>query len=569
MDEGRILYDSFDARFKAPFGCIKENERCVIGIEYPVSCGVNRLYLRLEREDGFAMTVPLQVVSGAERAGYQRRECAFSLYEPGLYFYFFEFDTAASRFSLYRLGNHDTNLEEGERWQISCIPADYEPPESFYGRVLYQIFPDRFARLGECDLSEKLTPFTLHACADEPPRRGPDENGLWNNDFYGGNFRGIESRLDYIASLGVGTIYLNPIFKAYSNHRYDTADYMKPDPMLGTVDDFASLCKSAAERGIRIILDGVFSHVGENSVYFDRYGVFGGGAVSDPCSRYRDWFKFRHYPDDYDCWWDVRSLPCVDEMNDGFLDLVIRSEDSVVAHWMRLGAAGFRLDVADELPDGFIALLRRRVRQLNPEGIVIGEVWEDASNKRSYGELRRYFTGGELDGVMNYPFRESILGFVCGELTPENFVAKVERIYENYPFEALLCCMTLLSTHDTPRVLTALREKLGDRALAAEKTAIALQHFLPGMPCIYYGDEAGMEGGGDPDNRRFFAECEHAAELFAQHLAMCALRREHEALRRGRLSLRADGGAVEITRTLGGDAVTLRAEGAIWEVSHN
>ncbi len=559
MSGERILFDSFDERFKSPFGCVRENERCAVGIEYPESCNVKKLCLRLEREDGFEMTVPLNAVPGAKKTGYLRRECSFSLYEPGLYFYRFEFDTVGSRFSLYRLGDHDTNIEEGERWQLSCLPAGYAPPGSFFGRVVYQIFPDRFARLGECELKEKLAPFTLHSDTSEPPRRGPDENGLWSNDFYGGNFRGIESKLDYIASLGVGAIYLNPIFKAYSNHRYDTADYMKPDPMLGTEEDFASLCKSAAARGIKIILDGVFSHVGENSVYFDGHGVFGGGAASDPDSRYRRWFHFRNYPDDYDCWWNVRSLPCVDELNDGFLDLIIRSEDSVVAHWMRLGASGFRLDVADELPDEFIAMLRRRVKQLDPEGVVIGEVWEDASNKRSYGKLRRYFTGGELDGVMNYPFRKSTIDFVCGEITPEKFASSVNRIYENYPFESLLCCMTLLSTHDTPRVLSVLREKLGERALEAEKTAIALQYFLPGMPCIYYGDEAGMEGGSDPDNRRFFCDGEYAGELRAHYIALAALRREHEALRRGRMTLRAEGDTVVLTRATSKDGITLRA----------
>ena len=553
--EERIRYDSRTAFYKTPFGCLRQDEPCRITLGVPKSCPIRTVTLILEAEGGQTLTV-LAEFSG-ESDGYGYYTASFSLDVPGLYFYYFLLRKEDSSFRLFRLGDGDTNMEEGEKWQLTCLPKEYHPPHSLAGTVMYQIFPDRFAKNGEADLSEKLRPYHLHADRSEPPVKGPDEDGNWNCDFYGGNLRGIEERLPYLKELGVGLIYLNPIFYAASNHRYDTADYLRLDPMLGTEDDFVSLCRAAKEQGIKILLDGVFSHVGANSRYFDRDGLFGGGAVSDPSSPYRDWFDFRSFPDDYDCWWEVKNLPCVKEMTPSFLDLIIRGEDSVVAHWMRLGASGFRLDVADELPDEFIALLRTRVKELNPEGLVIGEVWEDASNKWSYGKRRRYFCGGELDGVMNYPFRTAILDLLCGKMTGKNFVSQILTLYENYPREALNCSMTFLGTHDTPRVLTELKETLGERAVSALKAASALLYFLPGMPCIYYGDEVGMEGGGDPENRAFYAEGEAADELLPHYRWLGRLRCEHEALRVGELSLTADGDTVTVTRSLGKETASL------------
>lgn len=556
----RILFDSRSLTYKSPFGCLREDERCHVAIDVPQSCPVLAVRLVLTRDDGFSLTLPLTPADGGGE-GYRRYTATFALYEAGLYFYAFRFEKSDSSFTLYRLGDGDTNMEEGELWQLTCLPKDYHPPHRFAGQVMYQIFPDRFAKSGVCNLTDKLTPYRLHADPREIPERGPDKEGYWNRDFYGGNLRGITERLPYFEGLGVGILYLNPIFYAASNHRYDTADYKRLDPMLGSEEDFVTLCREAKARGIAIILDGVFSHVGEDSRYFDRYGHFGHGALSDPASPYRDWFTFRRYPDEYECWWEVKSLPCVKELSPSFLDLIIRDEDSVVAHWMRLGASGFRLDVADELPDAFIALLRARVKELDPEALVLGEVWEDASNKISYGTRRRYFSGGELDGVMNYPFREAILDLVSHRITGDTFLSRVLTLYENYPREALLCSMSFLGTHDTPRVLTELKTRCGEEALAAMKAAVALQFFLPGIPSIYYGDELGMEGGEDPENRRFLYEGEAAGELLPHYRAFGALRQRHKALREGDLTLSFADGTLTVTRACEGDTVTLRLHG--------
>ncbi len=549
----RILFDSADSRYKYPFGCIKEGESCKISVAVPLSCPSKEVIIVLNKEGGQELTVPL--CSVFDEGDYRYYSGEFSL-DMGLYFYYFVVKKPDSSFKLFKFGDHDTNMEDGEKWQITCLPRDYAPPKGFGGRVMYQIFPDRFHKSGECDLTDKIKPFTLHKDITEPPLKGPDEKGFWNTDFYGGNLRGIEEKLPYLKSLGVGVIYLNPIFMAHSNHRYDTADYMRIDPMLGDEEDFVSLCKSAKAQDISIILDGVFSHVGSNSRYFDSEKIFGHGAVSDESSPYRDWFDFEEYPDKYDCWWDILTLPCVKELSSGFVDLIIENQDSVVAHWLRLGAKGFRLDVADELPDEFIARLRRRVKEIDPDAIVIGEVWEDASNKISYDVRRKYFSGGELDGVMNYPFRDAIINLLCRRIDSEEFKRIIDTLYEHYPFEALNCSMTFLSSHDTTRIQTELGREIKD-TVKALKLASAIQFFLPGMPSIYYGDEVGMTGGSDPFNRGYFCPTENADTLTEHYKMLAGLRNNTPALQNGTLNITLDGDKVTLTRSLDGESISL------------
>ena len=279
-----------------------------------------------------------------------------------------------------------------------------------------------------------------------------------NRDFFGGSLNGITAKLDDLAALGVTVLYLNPIFESASNHRYNTADYLHIDPMLGTEEDFRRLCREAKERGIRVILDGVFSHVGSRSRYFQE-------AISDPNSKYRDWFDFKHYPDSYTSWWGITDLPCVRKDNEDFLRYIIDGEDAIAVHWLRAGADGWRLDVVDELPDSFVMRLRDRIRAEKPDALLIGEVWEDASNKIAYDQRRRYFTDRELDSVMNYPWQKEILRFVRGEADGSDLGERIMTLAENYPADVLACVMNILSTHDTPRAINALLDpRDGDRA---------------------------------------------------------------------------------------------------------
>ena len=399
-----------------------------------------------------------------------------------------------------------------------------------------------------------MTPYTLHKKWEEEVFWQPDEQGrVLNNDFYGGNFQGITQKMDYLASLGITALYLNPISKSFSNHRYDTGDYKTPDPMLGTPEDFRTMCDAAHSWGIRVILDGVYSHTGDNSLYFDKYGTFGSkGAYTDPNSAYGSWFTFHEYPHRYLAWWDFQTLPTLNKEDPAVQNYIIHNEDSVVAHWLRQGADGFRLDVADELPDSFIYALKKRIRQLRPDSLLMGEVWEDASNKIAYQKRRKYFVDGELDSVMNYPFRTAILRFVRGEDDGTALAETVMTVAENYPKQVLDCCLNLLGSHDTPRILTALvddfdgsREELAARqlspiqlALAKKRLAVAsfLQYMLPGCPCIYYGDEAGMEGGKDPFNRRTYPWGHEDASLQAHYRSLGQLRKDLAVLRNGDVS---------------------------------
>ena len=497
----------------------------------------------------FCREVPFSLAE--EERDYGHWQGSFTM-EPGLYFYWFRIQKEGDSFRLFKEGNQ-TNMEQGDKWQLSFLPEDFSVPEYAVGSVMYQILPDRFFRSGECDLTDKLQPYTIHEDWAEVPRFGPDGEGHWNNDFFGGNFRGIREKLPYLKDLGVGIIYLNPVVMAFSNHRYDSADYKRPDPMLGTPEDFKALCDAAHELEIRVILDGVFSHTGDHSRYFDSRGYFGGGAMSDPDSPYRSWFQFKDYPNDYEAWWGIRSLPCVNELDPGFLNHVIDGEDSVVAYWMSLGADGFRLDVADELPDAFILRLKKRIRSINPHAFLLGEVWEDASNKRAYGVSRRYFVDGELDSVMNYPWRTAILDFVTGKDDGTAFGEAVMTIAENYPPQVLHCLMNLLSSHDRPRVLTVLgddfegtKEEKANHTMSPERYAIGkerlylasfLQYTLPGMPSIYYGDEAGVEGFEDPYCRRTFPWGKEDENLQGFFRALGELKNREEPLQKGEIRI--------------------------------
>lgn len=545
----RILFDSKQLMYKDPFGTLAPEQKCTLNIHIPSSVQATTVECLINQENGKpALTVPLTYQM--KRGAYEIFRGSFSFEERGLYFYYFKITTRTGSFRLFKQGD-DTNMEAGDCWQVSCIPAEFTVPQWAMGATMYQIFPDRFNKAGKVDLQGKLEPYTVHQDWYEDVEWQPTKDGLiLNNDFYGGNFKGITEKMDYIASLGVGILYLNPISKSFSSHRYDTGDYKTPDPMLGTEADFTALCRAAHARGIKVILDGVYSHTGSNSLYFNKNGTFDSvGAYQSEKSAYYDWFTFQQWPDRYTCWWDFDTLPTVKKLEKSFIDYIIRDEDSVVAHWLKAGADGFRLDVVDELPDEFVDLLKKRIRQIKPDALLIGEVWEDASNKEAYGVRRRYFVDGELDSAMNYSFRTAILNFLRDRDDGRGFKDTVMTIAENYPRNVLLCNMNLLGTHDTPRILTALvddfdgsREEKSKRhlsmaqyMLAQERLLMAsfLQYTLPGIPSLYYGDEAGVEGYKDPFNRRTYPWGREDKALLEHFKRLGRLRKDTEPLRLG------------------------------------
>ncbi len=581
----RILFNSKLLQFKDPFGTLLPGQNCTLRIHIPSKLQTAKVDCRFSGPDGESvMIVPME--KQGKIGAYDIFAAKFRFAKPGLYFYYFYVHKPVGGFRLFKFGD-DTNMEDGGLWQVSCIPADFTVPQWALGATMYQVFPDRFCKVGETDLTGKLEPYTVHTDWDEEVHWRPNAQGrVLNNDFYGGNFRGILSKMDYIASLGVTVLYLNPISKSFSNHRYDTGDYKTPDPMLGTLEDFTAMCDAAHQRGIRVILDGVFSHTGSNSLYFDKDGTFGGnGAYNSQNSPYYSWYQFKRWPDDYNSWWGFDTLPTINKLDPAFVEYIITGEDSVIAHWLKAGCDGFRLDVADELPTEFLSILKTHLRKLRPDALLLGEVWEDASNKRAYGISRRYFVDGQLDSVMNYPFRTAILDFLRQKDDGKALANTVMAIQENYPPQVLLANMNLLGTHDSMRILTALVDDFdGTRAekaarhltLAQYQTARQrllmasfLQYMLPGMPSLYYGDEAGMEGYKDPFNRRTYPWGQEDSILLEHFKALGQLRKEQEALRLGDLHFfEAGAGRIGFTRSFCGKTLRIylnRSEEA-WDV---
>ena len=405
-------------------------------------------------------------------------------------------------------------------YQITIYSPEYQTPAWFRDSVVYQIFPDRFLNGNENgEPSDNRTDVIRRKWGDTPYYKPEQFGGEYKaNDFFGGNLRGITNKLTYLAELGIGAIYLNPIFKAYSNHKYDTGDYMQIDPAFGTEEDFCELCKKAEELGIRIILDGVFNHTGSNSKYFNKDNEYDSlGAYQSQDSPYYDWFCFKNWPCEYDSWWGMQTLPSVNEKSESLRSYLLNSEDSVVRHWLKKGASGWRLDVVDELPGFFVKELRKAVKSENNDAVIIGEVWEDASNKSSYGEQREYLLGSELDSVMNYPLRSAFIALAKREIDAAEFDRRIMSIKENYPKPAYYALLNFLSSHDVERILTAVsnapskhsvnKDFMASYRLEGEdyfnaeqrvRQIVMMLMLMPGVPCIYYGDERGMQGYADP-----------------------------------------------------------------------
>lgn len=490
--------------------------------------------------------------------------------EPDLVWYYFRFwRQDGSGCYLDRTGYRSDG--DPACWQLT-VYRETAAPDWFGRGVTYQIFPDRFCRLGVPSPEGLIGGREVHPCWDDMPEWKPDEKGeIRNRDFFGGSLPGITSKLDDLAALGVTTLYLCPIFESASNHRYNTANYRAIDPFLGTEEDFRTLCAEAGKRGIRVILDGVFNHTGSQSLYFNADGWYPtAGAAQSRDSPWYGWYRFSDWPEEYDCWWGIRTLPAVEESAASYVDYIIDGPDSVIRHWLRAGASGWRLDVADELPDWFIAKIRAAMDETAPGSVLLGEVWEDGSNKVSYSVRRRYLLGDEIHGLMNYPFRTAALSWLKGGDADE-FREAMETLRENYPPSAYCSAMNFLGTHDTVRILTVLGaaqvpRNRDDRALyrltpeersrGAEllKVAALLLFTFPGSPTVYYGDEAGMEGFEDPFNRGTYPWGREDGALKSWFARLGALRRERESLQRGGIEyLRCSGPVLAFCRSFGGE----------------
>lgn len=547
-----IPFNSRKEYHKTPVGAAAAGEAMIFRIVLPryEQCSAVRLVLVSDGGERSEQNFCWERMEG-ENEEWWRLETAAPC--VGVWWYSFEIDTPSGTKPISLESGGNGIIGEGERWQLTVYDGADSVPDWLCGGIIYQIFPDRFRRSGKTPFPEHKPGAVMRDDWGGEPMWNPDSAGkISEYDFFGGDFAGIEEKLDYLSSLGVTCIYLNPIFAARSNHRYDTADYMQTDPVLGSTEDFEHLCISAGEHGIRIILDGVFSHTGADSRYFDRFGTYGGhGAYTDGSSPFRDWYKFRSWPDDYASWWGVDILPELNETNPDVLEF-FTGENGVARRWLRAGASGWRLDVADELPDKFLDSFASAVRAENPQAFIYGEVWEDATNKISYSERRRYLLGGQLDSVMNYPFANAITTFVR-DADAERLCETVESIAEHYPKRSLDTLMNHIGTHDTVRAITRFgrgdeaKKSCGrDRGLLSDeeylrgtrllKIASLLQYTLPGVPCIYYGDEAGLAGGEDPFNRGCYPWGNENEELISHYRTLAKLRRECAAFKDGRFT---------------------------------
>ena len=481
--------------------------------------------------------------------------------KPRLLWYRFECEYKGEHVVLGAPGDH-TGCGEGvmgseESFQLTVYDAAYDTPAWMRDGVMYQIMVDRFCHGEGTDAlmhAKDGQNIILHEDWNEMPFLNIAENGdNFANDFFGGNLEGVRQKLPYLKQLGVSVLYFNPIFCARTNHKYDTSDYRRVDPMFGDEQALARLCKEAEALGMRVMLDGVFSHVGDDSLYFNRRGTYGEhvGAYRDPDSPYYKWFTFRHWPDDYECWWGFKTLPNVNEMDEDYRRFILEDDDSVVRHWVKKGTSGWRLDVADELPMPFLRELRRQVKGVSRDAAVLGEVWEDASHKVAYGQMRSYVLGDTLDSVMNYPLRDALIAFLMAQKDAAAVAKELSSLAQNYPKPFLYALMNLMGSHDRPRILNVLAgndgsdiprsQRAGHRLSQEERMIGALREQLmlrfvfsvPGMPCIYYGDEAGVEGCADPFCRRTYPWGREDQDMLARYKAMAAMRNGHPVLKTG------------------------------------
>jgi cyclomaltodextrinase len=430
--------------------------------------------------------------------------------------------------------------------------------------VFYQIFPDRFAA------SDRVTkPGHLEPWADPPTLHG----------FKGGDLIGIAEHLPMLADLGVTALYLTPIFASASNHRYHTYDYLRVDPLLGGDAALRELIDTAHARGMRIVLDGVFNHTGRGFWAF--HHILENGIASP----YLDWFRVDRaaltagrqmlaYPDTgrtvtapglpgeeassldrlgYQAWWGLPPLPKLNTDYQPVRDYLL----TVAEHWIRFGIDGWRLDVPEEIADpSFWQAFRTRVRSVNPEAYLVGEIWHLAPD---------WLAGDRFDAVMNYPLAEAILGFVGAHhlddavvrshaeysrivrLSGDGLAERIRAVLGAYAPETAAVQLNLLDSHDTPRIRT-----LFSRDEASVRMAFLLQSTLPGAPCLYYGDEIGLEGANDPDCRRSFPWDESAWDQSTLAFVRAAF-----GLRHAEPILR--GGGLRIVGTSGDSLAILRS----------
>ncbi|MBR6534367.1 MAG: glycoside hydrolase family 13 protein [Clostridia bacterium] len=556
------------------YNCAFEEGKIKISLLCPRIYCLNGCYLKLDHDFESKTDVVKMRYCGIED-GCDLYTCTVSPC-TGLYYFYFTALCDGKEYTVESCGDekHGRITEEyPDKFQLMIYKTEYTPVKWFSDGAMYHIFVDRFCR------SDRKIPVRDDAVMINDWYGGKVEYAeypgqpLKNNTFFGGDLYGICSKLDYLSSLGITTLYLSPVFKAYSNHKYDTGDYTAIDEMFGGQKAFKKLVKEAHSRNMKIILDGVFNHTGDDSIYFNKYKKYDScGAYNGKESPYYSWYDFSEYPDKYRSWWGISILPSLNHTRSSLREFLC-GENGVIRYWLRQGADGWRLDVADELPEDLLFDIKKAADAEKPGSLVIGEVWEDASNKIAYSSRRHYFSGKALDGVMNYPLRNAVISYSkYGDECAMNYALTI--LSRHYPQYSLLNTMNFLGTHDTERILTVLGgedaanasgSQLSEMRMTPEQLkegkkrlrfAFALLACCPGVPCIYYGDEAGCEGYRDPFNRRPYPWGKEDTELVEYFKNILKMRKKHKALRGGKTDVvYAENGVLVFRRYIGNHGV--------------
>ena len=591
-----VKYDSRDESFKTPYGAVKAGT----AVEFSVEAlhGVTDATLVVERRQSVANQEQIQYLEPARIAmtatdigdGRQRWTGAHTFDATNVYGYHFELSIGDRD---YVYGNNDNlvyqTVEKGtfgvgeinfapssaakiQRYRQTVYAPDFAVPAWAADSVIYYMFPDRFRNGDESndpavgvDTTEG-GPIELHTnWLENPFTPGTGGDNRWNNDFFGGDLAGVIEKLDYLADLGVNTIYTTPIFEAGSNHKYDTGNYLSVDNNFGTNAQFEELTAAAKERGIRVIIDASFNHSGADSVYFDRFsrydslGAFEGGSVQ-PDSPYAGFYEFNGQS--YSSWSGMPDLAESDEWK----NFAFRNDDSITDTWLNRGSSGWRMDVAPWVSPEFWREWRTNVKANDPDALTVAETWFDSS---------QFFLGDTFDTTMNYIFRDTALNFAKGGNAAQVY-ENIELMREAYPSQVFYALMNLTSTHDATRALhefgyTSANSSAATIATAKQRQRLSVlfQMTFPGAPSVYYGDEVGVTGGADPQNRRTYPWADEGGnpdtELLADFKELIALRNSHDVLRHGSIGapLFSDENVIVLAREYEGElAITAYNNGA-------
>ena len=570
-----IQHDSRNLEYKAPFGAVSAGGTVSFGLTALPGIQSATLVIEKRRLEGNQDVLEYREVariplSKSSQQSLERWHGRYLFGDVSVYGYYFEIvidgktyiyqNNRRSIFWTREKGANGVGQIEDKpdsskrirRYRHTVYAADFTVPPWAKDAVYYYIFPDRFRngnarndpKPGIDTYQDKGVEFHKN-WLDKPykPNTGDGSDAVYNNDFFGGDIAGIIEKLAYIADLGANTLYITPMFKASSNHKYDTADYKNIDPMFGSNADFTRLTSEAAKRGIRVIPDTSLNHVGSDSIYFDRFakyssgGAFEGGKINAG-SPYASWFSFdatQSNPDkQFKGWVDVLDLPELNKASPGFRKFAYGDQDSVMKLWLDRGAAGWRMDVVPWVPDDFWREWRAAIKRHKPDALTIAETWFDSS---------KYFLGDSFDSTMNYIFRSTVLDYVAGGKANAVY-QNLEFIREVYPPQAFYALMNLLSSHDVARSLHVLGygdDQTDPKKISEVKRrfrlAVFFQMIFPGAPTIYYGDEVGVTGGDDPYNRATYPWADLGGTpdtaLLADFKALIKMRRDHAVLRHG------------------------------------